>query len=102
MKIDNILASEGWESLPNSNGKPFKYYSSITSDIIRRWSKEGKKTIVITGLNYAGYPPCLISPLPKEVERKAYINRNVTDPYAIEWLQNSDKQEIINFLNLLE
>lgn len=102
MKIDSILENNGWESLPNSSGKPFKYYSSITSDVRRGWSKQGKKTIVITGLNSAGFPPCLISPLPKEVEDKAYINRSVPDPYAIEWVQNTDEEEIINFLNSIE
>lgn len=96
-----MLRGNGWVSQPNSQGKKFKYYSSITSDVIQKWKKEGKKTTVITGLNIKGYPPCLITPLPDYVQDKMYKKPDFTppDPIVIEWVQKSTDQEINVFLD---
>jgi hypothetical protein len=104
MKIDKMLRINGWVDQPNSSGNNFKYYSSITSDVIRKWKKEGKETTVITGLNVRGYPPCLIHPLPKKIHEKMYNNPDITapDPLVIDWVQNSTDQEINHFLDSIK
>lgn len=104
IKIDKMLRQNGWESQPNSQGKNFVNYSSITSDVIQKWRKQGKETTVITGLNIVGYPPCLIYPLPNVIHQKMYNNPDITapDPLAIEWVQNSTDKEINDFLNSIK
>ena len=104
IKIDKMLRQNGWESQPNSQGKNFVYYSSITSDVIQKWRKQGKETIVITGLNAVGYPPCLIYPLPEVIHKKMYNNPDITapDPLAIDWVQNATDKEINDFLNSIK
>ena len=103
-KIDKILRKNGWVSQPNSQGKSFRYYSSLTADVVQKWKKEGKKTTVITGLNVVGYGVCLIHPLPKIVTEKMYKKPNLTppDPLVIEWIEKATDKEINNFLNSVE
>lgn len=105
MKIDKILQDAGWESNPD-----FKYYSSITQDVRRGWKKNGK--YVVTGLNVKGYPPTLISPLPKEVieemdsyNKNQYVNETYNylpeDPFTLSWIERKSEDEIKEWLESL-
>jgi hypothetical protein len=94
MKIDNILENNGWKRT-----KPFKGYSTITSDVVSIWRKGGVESEVVTGLNCVGYPPTLISPIPTDIKEKVYLEGVIQDQLVIEWIQITPEEEIIKFLN---
>ena len=97
MKIDKLLEINGWVRTTPNGCTPWTGYYSTMGCVSSNWHHPKKKTQVVTGLHIKGFPPTLITPIPKHLSS---FNENI-DAQVNEWLAKSTKEEISNFLNQL-